>query len=234
MYGINKETVGLFAFSNDGLIQGKIKAIVLEFHGLGNMTTSDEIAKMFADKGILYIMPYDNPWSWMNDVAVKTVDQILDVYFEKYHLDSSIKIVSTGGSMGGLSAFMFTKNSKHRVTACAVFCPVCDLYYHYTERLDLPKTIYSAFAHYDCDIETAIKSNSSVHQVANLPNIDYYILHGDSDRSVALEKHSAPLVEKLRANGYSVIFDIIPGMDHGCPKGEARERYYNFIFDHTK
>ena len=62
----------------------------------------------------------------MNQRAVNTVDDILDAACEKYGLAKSIPVVSTGGSMGGLSALEFSHYSTHNIVACAAASPVCD------------------------------------------------------------------------------------------------------------
>ena len=60
-------------------------------------------------------MPYDSPWSWMNDVAVRTTDRIVAALPEKYGLAASLKIVSTGGSMGGLRCIDVYKRQVHGI-----------------------------------------------------------------------------------------------------------------------
>ena len=160
------ETLRSFAYSNDRLIQGEIKGIVLNFYGLGGATihnTDPGDAIEYAEKGILYVMPYYNPWCWMNRQAVAYTDEIISVLCQKYNLDASVKIVSTGGSMGGLSALVYCVYARLTPCACVTNCPVCDLPYHFTERPDLPRTLYSAFGEYEGDLQTALRSCSPLH-----------------------------------------------------------------------
>ena len=94
---INYENLRNFAYSNDKLVKGDIKGIVLEFCGLGNMTMHNVDpgdAIEYAEKGIIYVVPYYNPWCWMNQQTVAYVDEIIAVICEKYHLDETVKIVS--------------------------------------------------------------------------------------------------------------------------------------------
>ena len=56
----------------------------------------------------------------------------------------NIPVVSTGGSMGGQSALVYCAYSKRTPVACVANCPVCDTVFHFTERPDLPRTLYSA------------------------------------------------------------------------------------------
>ena len=65
---ITYENFGNFTYSNDALIQGEIKGIILSFMGLGGATMfeSQPRGDALAEKGIVYLIPYLNPWNWMN------------------------------------------------------------------------------------------------------------------------------------------------------------------------
>ena len=232
-FDITRETVDAYAFTNAALLNGEIRGIVLCFHGLGGgaalITEPDEFARAYAQAGLLYVMPYDSPWSWMNDVAVRTTDRIVAALQEKYGLAASLKIVSTGGSMGGLSCLIYARYAAHSIAAVAANCPVCDLLTHFTERPDLPRTIYSAFAHCSCGVEEAIRLHSPLHQADSLPHIPYCIVHGDADRAVNKSLHSDKLVARMRQLGYNVDYREIPGMPHCQLPQEEKERYIRFV-----
>ena len=228
---ITYENLRSFAYTNDRLIQGEIKGIVLSFYGLGNMTMyhSDPAEGLeLAKKGILYVIPYYNPWSWMNRQAVAYTDEIIAVLCEKYGLDSDIKIVSTGGSMGGLSALVYCVYAKITPCACVANCPVCDLPYHFTERPDLPRTLYSAFAEYEGDLESALRSCSPLHLVEKMPKIDYIIFHCEGDQAVHLEQHSARFVEAM-GQSHNVAFHTVPLRGHCDLSPEARVKHQEAI-----
>ena len=111
----------LFAYTNEKYLSGAPKALVLSFHGLGYAQMPREhsdFSLACAGRGILLAAPYDSPWSWMNDTAVKTVDAIVDALFFR-HNAKDIPLISTGGSMGGLSALIYARYSAHPVAACA-------------------------------------------------------------------------------------------------------------------
>lgn len=228
---ITYETLRNFAYSNDQLIKCKIKGIVLNFYGLGGMTihsTDPGDALEYAEKGIIYVIPYYNPWSWMNKQAVAYTDEIISVLCEKYGLDSSVKIVSTGGSMGGLSALVYCAYAKITPCACVANCPVCDLPYHFTERPDLPRTLYSAFGEYDGDMQSALRSCSPLHLVEKMPNISYTVFHCTNDKSVNLEQHSARFVEAMRES-HQITFNTVPLRGHCDLSAEARVDYNQAI-----
>lgn len=150
----------------------------------------------YAEKGILYVEPYNNPWAWMNNQAVKYTDEIIDVLIEKYALDENIPIVSTGLSMGGQSALVYTAKAKRIPVACVANCPVCDVVYHFTERKDLPRTLYSSLFNEAGTLEDALKSISPLHLIDKMPNVKYHIFHCDEDKSVNIDAHSKKLNER--------------------------------------
>jgi len=234
---ITAENMHQFAYTNENECPGPYKAIVLDFHGLGfsrMVSETPSFAQACTEHAVLYVFPYYGPWSWMNDVAVKFTDSIIDAAFEKYQLAQDTPIISTGGSMGGLSALTYTRYAKRTPAACAVNRPVCDLPYHFTERVDLPRTIYHAFAHYDCGLEEAMESASPMHQVDHMPDIPYYIVHGDADKSVNMQRHPDRFVAKMREKNYTITYEQVPGMGHPDFEGDPVTRYWDFIFSFVK
>ena len=225
------ETLRSFAYSNDRLIQGETKGIVLNFYGLGGAAihnTDPGDAIEYAEKGIIYVMPYYNPWCWMNRQAVVYTDEIISVLCQKYNLDSSVKIVSTGGSMGGLSALVYCVYARLTPCACVTNCPVCDLPYHFTERPDLPRTLYSAFGEYDGDMQAALRSCSPLHLIDKMPNIPYTLFHCSGDKSVNLKLHSEKFVEAMKST-HNVDFRIVPFRGHCDLSASARVDYNQAI-----
>lgn len=233
---ITKNNLERFAFTNGTECATPLKGIVLEFHGLNHtalLAEPNALAKLCTQKNVLYLFPYYGPWAWMNDTAVSIVDGIIDAAMERYHLPEHTPILSTGGSMGGQGALIYTRYTKHTPTACAANCPVCDLPFHYTERDDLPRTIFSAFAHYPGSLEDAIMSASPLHQAKQMPDIPYYVVHGDADLAVNKEKHSDKFVAEMKKT-HRIEYDEVPGMEHCALPDDAESRYYNFIFSFMK
>jgi len=229
---INSDNFNMFAHTNTELINGEIKGIMLSFHGLNNTAMISEHAEpemLCAKNGILYVFPYYDPWGWMNRQDVKYVDDILDAIIEKFGLSDNIPIASTGGSMGGLSAIVYTKYAKRQPVCCAANSPVCDLVTHYTERPDLPRTIYHAFSAYDCSFEEAIKTASPVHLINDLPDIPYYVIHGTADTAVNKALHSDRFVKEMIKIGKDIVYDEVEEMRHCKLDFEHQSRFYGFI-----
>lgn len=213
---ITYEKLRYFAYSNDRSIKGEVKGIVLNFFGLGGMAMyhgDPGEALEYAEQGIIYVVPYYNPWSWMNRQAVAYTDEIVAVLCDRYKLGPDVKVVSTGGSMGGLSALVYCAYAKITPCACVANCPVCDLPYHFTERDDLPRTLYSAFGEYEGDLQAAMRSCSPLHLVDKMPHIPYTIFHCANDRSVNLQQHSARFVEAMQPT-HEISLRVVPLRDH--------------------
>ena len=229
---ITYDTLRKFAYSNDRLIKGEIKGIVLYFAGLGNTAMYDKDpgdALEFAEKGIVFVRPYCNPWAWMNRQAVAYTDEIISVLCEKYGLNDTVKIVSTGRSMGGLSAFVYCAYAKITPIACVANCPVCDLPYHFTERPDLPSTLYSAFGEYEGDMQSAMQSCSPLHLVERMPDISYTVFHCTGDKSVAIDKHTEPFVRAME-KAHNIQFNVVPLRGHCDLSAKAKLEYDTAIF----
>ena len=211
------ETLRSYAYSNDHLINGEIKGIVVEFFGLGSTTvhkTDNGDALEYAEKGIVYIIPYNNPWNWMNAQAVAYTDEIIDVICEHYGLGDDVKVVSTGGSMGGLSSLVYTVYAKRTPVACVANCPVCDFPFHYTERPDLPRTIYSSIFNEEGELEEVLRRRSPLHLVDRMPRVPYTVFHCERDASVNINAHSIPFVEAMQKAGQDITFIRIPHRPH--------------------
>ena len=198
---ITADNLRSFAYLNSAVLVGEPRGLVLEFKGLGGMDMYGEDTPrgvFFGKRGVLYCVPYLDPWSWMNPCAVRETDEIVDAVFSRY---GPLPLVSTGGSMGGLACLVYTRYGKITPAVCAANCPVCDLPYHYTEREDLPRTLYAAFgASGEETLEDAMKKASPLHlaEAGEMPAIPYAVFHCTADRAVNKEKHSDRFVAALR------------------------------------
>ena len=214
---IRIENLSSFAYCNHRICKKPIKGIAISFFGLGDATMFNEETEdgiKFAEQGILYVIPYQNPWAWQNEQNVAYTDEIVNLLFEEYDLPADLPIVSTGGSMGGLSALVYMVHAKRTPVACVANCPVCDLPYHFTERPDLPRTLYSAFFNYDCSLQEALESASPLHLVDKMPNeSDYYIFHCEEDNAVNKQQHSDRFVERLKEQ-HNVHYYAVPERGH--------------------
>jgi len=231
---ITYENLRSFTYSNDKICRRPIRGIVIEHCWLGQMAMHHEDTadgKMYAENGILFLAPYSNPWGWMNRQNLAFVDEIVDVVMKEFNLPENTPIVSTGTSMGGLSTLVYTRYAARTPVACVANCPVCDLVFHFTERVDLPRTIYSAFYEYEGTLDDALRSCSPFHLVDEMPSIEYAIFHGDADSAVNIHKHSERFVEAMKAKGQKIEFFVDPGREHNALTAEMTAVYKKTILD---
>jgi len=231
---INYDNLRKFAYVNDSICKKPVKGIVISFFGLGGMAMYDNDftdGEFYAEEGILYVVPYNNPWAWMNKQAVAYTDEIIDVLIGKYNLSDNIPIVSTGGSMGGQSALVYTAYAKHQPVACVANCPVCDVVFHFTERKDLPRTLYSALFNEPGTLEDALKSISPLHIIDKMPKVKYHIFHCNKDMAVNIDAHSKKLISEFDKRRYEFTFDVVEGRGHCDLTLEMKRKFAEYAIN---
>ncbi len=231
---ITPDNLPYFANVNDTICKKPFRGIVVQFEGLGGQKfygdTICDTGKAFAEEGILFVNPYINPWNWMNTQAIRITDEILDALYEKYGFDD-IPLVYSGGSMGGQCAFVYSRYASRTPNACITNCPVCDLAFHYTERMDLPRTLYSAFYQENGKVEDALKRFSPFHLAAEMPQIKYAIWHCDNDHAVNIDSHTRRFVTEMGNYGKTIDFHIVSGRDHCDLTPEAAKAFHDCIVE---
>ena len=214
-------------------LSGPVRGLVVRFHGLGGMgmkAAGDPTDLEWAGHGALVVEVFQDPWGWMNDATRDLSDAVVDALRARHHLDPALPLIAIGGSMGGHAALTWCFTSRQRVTACQANCPVADLPFHFSERPDLPRTLYHAYG-VDGDVAARLAGNSPLHQVARLPDIPYQILHGGRDKSVGKERHSDLLVAAMRQRGLRVEYLEEPEMGHcgPLPSFAVHRRLLDFV-----
>lgn len=229
---INFENIRKFAWVNDRQICGKIKGVIVDFFGMGVEDMYDvppRHSQQFAEQGYLHVIPYYNPWSWMNSVALAYTERILDVVYERYSLECNVPLVCCGASMGGLAALVYCYRGKRRVKACITNCPVCDVVGYYNQHDDAPRTILNSFWANGCDVMAAVKENSPLQNVEKLPFVPYTFFQCADDADVYKNLHSDLLVTALKQNGYNVNYIVVPSSGHCQLNEHYLELYYQSI-----
>lgn len=215
---MDREVMRQVSWIGDEWVQGRVRAVVLAFHGLGGgapKKTPGTEELEWGKRGGLVVHPYYGPWSWMNRSARCFVDELIDDVFREFSIGSNTPVVSTGGSMGGQGALIYTRYARRPVVACDALFPVCDAKYHFNERPDLPATFRYAYRGYPGDWNAIMEEHSPLHQAANMPKIPYLVIHGDADAAVSKQHHSDPFVARMKQCGHNVEYIEIPGMGHG-------------------
>lgn len=229
-FEINENNIELFGHTNLPLIEGEPVGIAVNFHGLGDdvqFNDYDNFDRLCAAHNIIRLFPYYDPWSWMNRSGTRLTDTLMSLL--RKIAGKKLPVVTMGDSMGGCAAISYTYLGCSEPIACAANSPVCDLVYHYSERRDLPRTMYAAFGGEDRPLREAIEAASPMHNIGKLPDIPFYIVHGTADSDVSLEKHSAPFAKAAADRGLETELRVIDGMRHCDMPGEEWEKYFDFI-----
>ena len=235
---MTKTTLREVAWIGDAYLKKKrpIRGVVLWFHGLGRIEmkhepTMQELA--FAEAGGLVVHPYYGAWNWMNRQTRDFIDTLVDSIYDVYKLKDSVPLISTGESMGGQCALIYTRYARRPIAACAVNCPVCDLSYAFHERPDVPRTIHFAFRGYTEKMPALIAEHCPVTQAAQMPDIPYQVIHGVQDYGVTKANHSDKLVPRMRQHGLTVEYLEVPEMVHCSPMPPAIwKRQTDFVCRH--
>lgn len=234
---ITPETLKRFAHTNAEIIEGGIKGVCTRFHGYGGTSTwlpIDELDKYFAERNILCVYPFYGPWAWASDTCLSFIDRVLEVLCEKHTLSPDTPIVIHGQSMGGLTSLVYTHHlSKNggplKLAGCAADCPVCDLDILWKTRNDIFSSLVSAYGHYTCSFDEAVKRSSPIELVAEMPDIPYYIVQGECDGEFDPMQQAEVYVPSLKEHGYDVTYEFIPGMAHCSMPQDVSARYFEFI-----
>ena len=228
---IDKNNLWKFAYTNEEALS-TFRGIVVNFHGLNRglelTRVPDELSAFCSENHLLYVFPYLNPWSWMNSASIEMTDQILDALWQAYQLPAGFPLCLAGRSMGGQCALIYGIHGKYPANSCALNCPVCDLHYHYDEREDVPRTIFSAFCG-EAAPEAAFTRADPMAQQDLLPRISYFIAHCECDSKVSKAMHSDRLVAALKKRQIEVEYLSVPDRDHIDLSPEAYQRLFSFI-----
>jgi pimeloyl-ACP methyl ester carboxylesterase len=225
------------AWLGTAYVKPPISGIVLRFPGLGSTgiksdPNPDDLE--WGQSGALTVFPYQDPWGWMNPSVQHFIDDLVEAIRHHHHLAPEVPLLSTGGSMGGQAALLYAMKSRHRVAACMALYPVCDLPFHYTERVDLPRTLHHAFGSYE-DITAPLREHSPLHQVKAMPDIPYLLIHGEKDQAVQKAAHSDPMVAAMRQRHLQVEYVECPKLGHGGPLDyETYRRISDFVISNLK
>ncbi len=230
---INKDNLSDYAFLNTDTLKLPLKGICVCFHGYTDDTMfekSNALAKALGEKGIAWVFPYYSVWGWLGSNALEFCEQVIDAVYDKLNAPDDTPFISSGGSMGGLTALMYCVLGKRKAVRCAADCPVTDMHKIFVDNYTMRRAILSAHIEKQGNLEDILKEYSPVYRVNDMPKIPYFLLFGEKDKYIT-ENHYPPLFEKMCSAGHNVKLHIEEGMGH-CEIlnfGKALEAYCRFI-----
>lgn len=233
MNHITTANLSEFAFLNTDTLRLPVKAVCVCFHGYTDGTMysgSPEEARILGAHGIAWVFPYYSVWAWMSPSSRLYNEQVLDAVYRKLDLPDSVPLISTGGSMGGLTALLYGIYGKRVPIACAANCPVTDLPLFYQRNPDVRRAIVSAHVEAELPMKAVLPAYSPVHQAKQLPDIPYYCVFGELDGAVD-EEYVSAFEQAMTAARRRITVCRQPGMQH-CDLASHRgafDAYYDFI-----
>lgn len=220
-----------YAFVNLDTIQKPIRGIVVNCHGFTDETTYSSSPRPGVDlgrEGILYVFPYYSPWAWASDHAFAYIDEVLDVVWEMLDLPSDLPFLIAGGSMGGMTAMLYTLFGKRRVCAVACNCPVCDLRAILDNNPHVQRSVYYAYLDTERTIEEEIDRHNPILHVSEMPDIPYLMVSGQADLAVPEDRHAHPIKQAMEQAGKQAQFISVPAMTH-CDLQSHEEYYLKYL-----
>ncbi len=214
MTHITKDNLENYAFVNLDTLTYPVRAVCVCFHGFTDDTVfekSPRQAKELGEKGIAWVFPYFSVWAWYSDNSRKFNEQVLDAVYDKLALSDDIPLISSGGSMGGMTAFMYCIDGKRKPSACAMNCPVTDTRAHFENNFYIRRAIMDAHIDKEEAMPEFLKGISPIYRIADFPDIPVFALFGGRDTCIT-EKEYAPFIEKMKVKNIKAV--ISENMEH--------------------
>ncbi len=235
---VNKTNYGLYCNTNEHLLRGAPRGIVLEFPGLGGGSCiggtaglgryGGLFAETLAGDGLLLAYVHTGPWNWMNDGAVRFTDLVTDAIRDRYGLCGNTPICAIGGSMGGQGALRYSAFGKNKVTACAVTCPCVDLKELVFVKDEFAMTFVSAFAGKNMSLGEALDFYSPRALVRSMPRIPYLVTADEADGIVPLSQIE-DYVAQMRSLKHDVRYILMKNRTHGEFSEEGLNALRDFV-----
>ena len=239
---INKNTITLYANTNEEFLKTPVKGVIVELPGLGGgsclgggierCSYEADFAIECGEQGVFVAYMFPGPWSWGNRGTARITDAVIRAIADKYDLGDNFPICVCGGSMGGEGALNFACDSNLKITACAAACPASDVYETMNICDDHPRTVISAIATYDMSFDEAIDSISPIKRVGEFPEIPYFVCSDGIDYYCPSETCDK-LVAMMKDRGLDVIYRQQPGCQHGEFTPEVWAEIHEFILNHA-
>lgn len=217
MAAISPEQFLEYAYASFSLMKERPHGIVINCHGFSDNTfflNDPDLALKLAEENILYVFPYYNDSGWANPTTIAYIDLVLDCVYQKYGaLDGDLPLVVSGGSMGGLTAFLYALEGRYHPVAVAADCPVSDLRGFFS----IPHTLrylLGAYADQPYSVEQILTERNPIERVADLPKIPYLLVAGTRDGEFPPEPYQKRFVDAMRTAGHDIGFYIAEGMLH--------------------
>ena len=228
---LTPETLSDYAFVNLDTLKRPIKGVIMNCHGFtdeSTFTSSPRFARDLGEQGVVYIFPYYSPWAWCSDSTLSYMEQVLDTVFSMLSLPDDTPFMISGGSMGGMTAMLYSVYGRRAVRAVACNCPVCNLEAVMASSPHVRRSVFAAYAGSGREMEEEILRHNPLRQVEHMPNVPYLIVSGTADVAVPDPKHADLMKREMARLGRDATFLSVEGMVH-CDLLSHEEPYLAYL-----
>ena len=223
------EKEGIYTFGNnkayiylpDNFQVGKQYKFILFFHGAGYSNGQpgnvghqgfEKFRKMAAEKGYIIAVPsYATTWynrkaENITNAMLHSLEQELKINLDRIHV--------MGGSMGGMSALIWSSRNMERVISICTVYAVADVVEQAKAKEHHGKSMNSSYGGTYAEKPYFHESRRAMNYVSVLAQIPLLLVHGDKDTLVSMDQ-SKNLYDAIKKfGGTKVEFVVVPGMWH--------------------
>jgi len=204
------------------------RGIVVYLHGAGSNQDQGMDEQIFNgtfgwcrqwlyEKGWVYACPeYRGKDSWMNQSAEADVTQLITLLHKQFKIS---KLILSGGSMGGTSAFIYAVRNPRMIGGVIAFCPATDMadlyrfWGNYQAGID---SILAGYGGTPSEKPEIYSERCSYAQAEKLKGLPVYLSHGSEDAAIPVG-HSRRMAEALKKYSVDFCYEEIPGGSHDAP-----------------
>ncbi|MBQ9789378.1 MAG: prolyl oligopeptidase family serine peptidase [Lentisphaeria bacterium] len=220
---------GIFTFGNnkayvylpDNFQKGKPCKFILFFHGAGYSNGQpgnvghkgfEKFRKMAAEKGYIIAVPSYGT-TWYNRKAENITKAMLHALEQEFGFQLN-RIHVMGGSMGGLSALVWSSRNMERVSSICTFFAVADIVDQYNAKAHHAKAMISAYGGDYNKKPYWYESRRAINYASILAQVPIMLVHGDKDVLVSMNQSEKLYNAIKNVGGTQVEFVKVPGRGH--------------------
>ncbi len=223
------EKEGIFEFGNnkayvylpDNFQKGKPCKFILFFHGAGYSNGQpgnvghqgfEKFRKMAAEKGYIIAVPSYGT-TWYNRKAENITRAMLHALEQEFGFQLN-RIHVMGGSMGGLSALVWSARNMERVISICTFFAVADIEEQYNAKEHHAKAMIQSYGGDFSKKPYWFKSRKAINYAGILAQTSVLLIHGDADVLVSPQQSENLYNAIKNAGGTQVELIKVPGVGH--------------------
>ena len=167
---------------------------------------------MAAEKGYIIAVPSYGT-TWYNRKAENITKAMLHALEQEFGFQLN-RIHVMGGSMGGLSALVWSSRNMERVSSICTFFAVADVVDQYNAKAHHAKAMISAYGGDYNKKPYWYESRRAINYASILAQVPIMLVHGDKDVLVSMNQSEKLYNAIKNVGGTQVEFVKVPGRGH--------------------